>query len=207
MGLGKTCQTIAFLSWLKHCDDGDRKKPAIGSTKEKALELDDSDGDDDEVDDDDESMEVVKDGKATQPHLVIAPASVLSNWKLEFEKFAPDLKVVKYHGTMAERDELQHELRQFLPGKKKQPGAEIDVVLVPITYFQKEKSDDRGFLRKFSWNYMIVDEGHVLKNAKGLRYKSLDSFTTEHRLLLTVSHFLPLSLNLLLCERFGNCTN
>ena len=32
---------------------------------------------------------------------------------------------------------------------------------------------------------MIVDEGHTLKNAKGLRYKNLNKFKTAHRLLLT----------------------
>ena len=185
---GKTCQTIAFLSWLKHCNSGGGtiKKSASGGTKDCALELLD--------DSDDESVGVARPKRddnhlskaATHPHLVIAPSSVLSNWMIEFEKFAPDLKVVKYHGTMDERLQIQHELRQFLPGKKRLPGAELDVVLAPITYFQKEKSDDRGFLRKFGWDYMIVDEGHVLKNAKGLRYKSLDSFTTMHRLLLTV---------------------
>lgn len=185
---GKTCQTIAFLSWLKHCNSnsGTMKKSASGRTNDCALELLDNS--------DDESVGMARPKRddsrpsnaTTHPHLVIAPSSVLSNWMIEFEKFAPDLKVVKYHGTMDERLHIQHELRQFLPGKKRLPGAELDVVLAPITYFQKEKSDDRSFLRKFGWDYMIVDEGHVLKNAKGLRYKSLDSFSTMHRLLLTV---------------------
>ena len=163
------------------------KKSESGRTKDCALELLDNS--------DDESVGMARpkgddsrpsNATTAHPHLVIAPSSVLSNWMIEFEKFAPDLKVVKYHGTMDERLHIQHELRQFLPGKKRLPGAELDVVLAPITYFQKEKSDDRAFLRKFGWDYMIVDEGHVLKNAKGLRYKSLDSFSTMHRLLLTV---------------------
>jgi len=59
------------------------------------------------------------------------------------------------------------------------------VVLAPITYFQKEKSDDRSFLRKFAWSYLIVDEAHMLKNNRGSRYKNLDRFESEHRLLLT----------------------
>jgi len=141
---------------LKHCrNPGSKKKPAAGGSKESAVNLDDSD--------DDDSVAVTGTSNnnecTTHPHLVVAPASVLSNWKLEFEKFAPDLVVVKYHGSMAERTDIQHHLRQFQPGKKKRAGAEIDVVLAPITYFQKEKSDDRNFLRRFSWDYLVVDEG------------------------------------------------
>ena len=154
MGLGKTVQSIAFLSWLNHSQSLENKASA-------------------------EHL----------PHIVIAPASVLSNWEREFEKFAPHLNVVRYHGTMAERQEQQQELRIHLPeGKFKRKASGIkplDVILAPITYFQKEKSDDRSFLRKFRFSYLVVDEAHVLKNPKGTRYKTLDRLNTEHRLLLT----------------------
>lgn len=32
---------------------------------------------------------------------------------------------------------------------------------------------------------MVVDEAHCLKNPKGLRYKNMDAFSTDRRLLLT----------------------
>lgn len=124
------------------------------------------------------------------PHLVIAPASVVSNWELEFKKFSPHLRVVKYHGCMEERIQIQRELRGFLPGGNKPQGAAVDVILAPVTYFQQERSDDRVFLRKFKYDYMVVDEAHLLKNARGMRYKSLDRFSTLHRLLLTVRRHL-----------------
>lgn len=145
MGLGKTVQTIAFLSLLKH-------------TRNRCL-----------------------------PHLVIAPSSVLSNWEREFDNFAPHLKVIKYHGSMVEREALQEKLRVHFPKKsgKNTTTNPPDVILAPITYFQKEKSDDRAFLKKFQYDYLVVDEAHVLKNSRGTRYKSLDKFSTEHRLLLT----------------------
>ena len=121
------------------------------------------------------------------PHLVIAPASVLSNWEREFQTFAPHLNVVKYHGTLTERDDLQENLRPYLPagGRRRQPDEELDVILAPITYFSKEKSDDRSFLKKFQYDFLVVDEAHVLKNAQGNRYKMLDRFRSKHRLLLT----------------------
>jgi len=60
-----------------------------------------------------------------------------------------------------------------------------DVIITSITYFQKESATDRDFLRKFNFDYLVCDEAHLLKNAKGLRYKNLDRFKTKHRLLLT----------------------
>lgn len=181
MGLGKTVQTIAFLSWLKHCRVQQSNQKASSSGRH--IDLTDSE---DERNDKKQSIE---EESMDYPHLVVAPASVLSNWEREFERFAPHLNVVKYHGSMNERSELQEDLRIYLPSnraaRKKHKVTPLDVILVPITYFQKEKSDDRSFLRRFNYHYMVVDEAHLLKNAKGLRYKSLDRFTTLHRLLLT----------------------
>jgi SWI/SNF-related matrix-associated actin-dependent regulator of chromatin subfamily A containing DEAD/H box 1 len=160
MGLGKTVQTIAFLCWLKQQHRAKKENESSGAA-----------------------------GAAALPHLIIAPASVLSNWEREFQNFAPHLNVVKYHGTMAERLELQDTLRIHLPGKElalhRSQIEPLDVILSPVTYFQQEKSDDRSFLRTFRYDYLVVDEAHLLKNARGSRYKNLDRFSTKHRLLLT----------------------
>jgi SWI/SNF-related matrix-associated actin-dependent regulator of chromatin subfamily A protein 2/4 len=37
--------------------------------------------------------------KVNGPHIVIVPLSTLSNWVNEFEKWAPSLKTIIYHGT------------------------------------------------------------------------------------------------------------
>lgn len=142
-------------------------------------------------DDDDSVVEVVEgDFEPSYPHLVVAPSSVISNWVREFETFAPHLNVVKFHGSMNERMEIQTKLREFLPGGRKlKEGDTLDVILVPLTYFEKENANARIFLRKFKYDYMVVDEAHLLKNARGMRYQSLDKFATLHRLLLTVSLF------------------
>lgn len=97
----------------------------------------------------------------------------------------------RYHGSQAARQEIKNELRGYLP-KKKGPTKygsfqkkKLDVILTTFSYFSSEKSDDRSFLRKFDWNYMVVDEAHCLKNPKGKAYRNLDAFNTERRLLLT----------------------
>lgn len=172
MGLGKTVQTIAFLAWLNH-----RRKGGNGKSDDGA-----GGGGDDE-----------EDGppKRRRPHLIVVPASVLSNWMNEFKKFAPDMQVVKYHGNLAEREEIRGELdRRFLSSRGAGVGGScvprLDAVLTTFSYFSSESNKgDRSFLRKFEFDYLVVDEGHTLKNPKGLRYQNLNKFQTSHRLLLT----------------------
>src|SRR5699024_11987039 len=43
------------------------------------------------------------------PHLIVAPSSVLYNWKNECEKFAPDLEVAVMTGAPAERVKMIEE--------------------------------------------------------------------------------------------------
>ena len=45
------------------------------------------------------------------PYLIITPLSTLSNWKIEFERFAPKLPVIIFHGTRDERALLQREIK------------------------------------------------------------------------------------------------
>ncbi len=88
--------------------------------------------------------------------------------------------VLKYHGSQKEREQIQDDMGPYLRGLQK-----LDVVLTTYSYFSSENKTDRSFLRKFQFDYMVVDEGHTLKNPKGLRYKNLNKFKTKHRLLLT----------------------
>ena len=135
MGLGKTVQTIAFLAWLKS-----------QNTRNSVEASDDED---------------VTSAVQAKPHLIVVPVSVLSNWMREFETFCPDLNVVKYHGSQDERAEIRDQLKWHLNAKKPRSPS-LDVILAPVTYFQAEKSDDRVFLRKFKYDYLVVDEAHNL---------------------------------------------
>ncbi|KAL3768302.1 hypothetical protein ACHAW5_007965 [Stephanodiscus triporus] len=153
MGLGKTVQTIAFLAWLNHQNKGGGDRgPSALSTSSR------------------------------RPHLIVVPASVLSNWMNEFKKFAPDMIVYKYHGNQMEREQIRDEMdHNFVRGNDP-----LDVVLTTFSYFSSDSNKgDRSFLRKFNFDYLVVDEGHTLKNPKGLRYQNLNKFQTRSRLLLT----------------------
>mmetsp|Transcript_14588 Transcript_14588/g.35477 ORF Transcript_14588/g.35477 Transcript_14588/m.35477 type:complete len:1202 (+) Transcript_14588:225-3830(+) len=121
------------------------------------------------------------------PHLIVVPVSVLKNWMNEFNKFCPDLYIECYHGSMEEREALRDRLEEHLPKYRKhnKPSRHLDCIVAPSTYFSKESSDDRKFLTRFRFNYLVVDEAHILKSSKSMRYQQLQKIKSEHRLLLT----------------------
>jgi SNF2 family DNA or RNA helicase len=88
---------------------------------------------------------------------------------------------------MAAREQLRIDLERQLPRRKKQNNAacDVDVVLTTFSYFSGQKADDRMFLRRFDFDYMVIDEAHVLKNPDSNAYQNIDKFETAHRLLLT----------------------
>ncbi|KAG8786679.1 hypothetical protein FRC12_016384 [Ceratobasidium sp. 428] len=80
------------------------------------------------------------------PYLVIVLLSTLTNWTLEFSKWAPSIVAVVYKGSPAVRRQLQLNLR----------AQNFQVLLTTFEYIIK----DRPFLSKIKWVHMIIDEGH-----------------------------------------------
>lgn len=89
-------------------------------------------------------------------HLIVVPASTLSNWSNEFAKFAPHLHIQRYHGTPAEKFEVKRSLRKMLASNK---GGKriVDVVLTTYTMFERESgAEDRSFLKKIPFEYLVL---------------------------------------------------
>ncbi|KAI8637639.1 SNF2 family N-terminal domain-containing protein [Parasitella parasitica] len=106
------------------------------------------------------------------PYLIIVPLSTLTNWTLEFEKWAPAIKTVIYKGPPNARKELQNEIRYN----------DFQVLLTTFEYIIK----DRPILSKVKWLHMIVDEGHRMKNTNSkLTVVLRQYYHTKYRLILT----------------------
>ncbi|XP_058508375.1 lymphoid-specific helicase [Solea solea] len=120
------------------------------------------------------SMMVEK--KVMGPFLVVAPLSTLPNWISEFKRFTPEVSVLLYHGPQAERAKLLKEIR-----KTQGP---LNMCPVVITSFEISMND-RKFLQRFRWKYMVVDEGHRIKNLNCRLVRELKLFPTDNKLLLT----------------------
>uniref|UniRef100_A0A3P9LRD9 Proliferation-associated SNF2-like protein n=1 Tax=Oryzias latipes TaxID=8090 RepID=A0A3P9LRD9_ORYLA len=110
------------------------------------------------------------------PFLVVAPLSTLPNWINEFKRFTPDVSVLLYHGPQPERAKLLKQIRR--------PQGPLNMCPVVITSFEISMID-RKFLQRFQWKYLIVDEGHRIKNLNCRLVRELKTLPTDNKLLLT----------------------
>ncbi|KAK9161195.1 hypothetical protein Syun_007536 [Stephania yunnanensis] len=109
----------------------------------------------------------------TGPHLIVAPKAVLPNWVHEFSTWAPSIVAVLYDGRLDERKAM----REVYSGEGK-----FNVMITHYDLIMR----DKAFLKKIHWYYMIVDEGHRLKNHDCALSRTLVSgYQIRRRLLLT----------------------
>ena len=113
------------------------------------------------------------------PFLVIAPVSTLEQWRRELENWT-HLNVVMYHGTTESREMIRQYEWKY-DNYKKEKVYKFNVL---ITSYQL-LSSDIDHLSCISWQYMIIDEGHRLKNTKSKLFEALTEFKTKHKLILT----------------------
>ncbi|KAK4999404.1 putative ATPase [Elasticomyces elasticus] len=109
------------------------------------------------------------------PFLVAAPLSTTSNWVAEFAKWTPSIPVVLYHGSKPEREQIRRR-------KLKQPGSESFPVI--ITSYEI-CMNDRKHLASLGWKFIIIDEGHRIKNLDCRLIRELQSYQSANRLLIT----------------------
>ncbi|KAF2629001.1 ISWI chromatin-remodeling complex ATPase ISW2 [Macroventuria anomochaeta] len=109
------------------------------------------------------------------PFLIAAPLSTTSNWVAEFEKWTPSIPVMLYHGDKKERERLR-KTRLKNPGTKDFP--------VVVTSYEI-CMNDRKFLTHFGWQFIIIDEGHRIKNLDCRLIRELQQFQSANRLLIT----------------------
>lgn len=107
------------------------------------------------------------------PHLIVAPKAVLPNWIQEFTTWAPSIIAVVYDGRLEERKAMREEYGG--EGKFNVLITHYDLII-----------RDKAFLKKFHWHYMVVDEGHRLKNHDCVLARTLvTGYRIRRRLLLT----------------------
>jgi SWI/SNF-related matrix-associated actin-dependent regulator of chromatin subfamily A member 5 len=129
-GLGKTLQTISFLSYLKFHRDN------------------------------------------SGPHLIVVPKSTLQNWAREFARWSPEFSVVLLTGTKEERSEII--TNRLIP-----QDFEVCVTSYEICLIEKSA------LKKFSFEYIVIDEAHRIKNVDSILSQIVRAFISRGRLLIT----------------------
>ncbi len=111
------------------------------------------------------------------PFLIAGPLATLMNWINEFRKWLPSCPVLLYHGSKQERAELR---------KKHMSLSNTKNVSFPIIITSFEICLlDRAHLERYLWQYIILDEGHRIKNRNCKLVKELKQIKSVSRLLLT----------------------
>ncbi len=114
-------------------------------------------------------LKLKEEQKQEFPALIVVPLTLIFNWEEEFQKFAPQMRVLRYHGNRNER--LKHLAK--IP--------ENDVVLCSYGVVLQDQKDLAG--QKFS--YIILDESQKIKNPQTKTYKAIGRLCSRHKLALT----------------------
>ncbi|GGM35259.1 helicase SNF [Paraliobacillus quinghaiensis] len=101
--------------------------------------------------------------------LVIAPASLVYNWKKEFGKFAPSLRTQVIVGAKGQRNKLVEQ------------AIDVDVFITSYPLIRK----DKDLYASFSFDALILDEAQAIKNHLTLTAKAVRSLTAKHRFALS----------------------
>ena len=113
-------------------------------------------------------IQVEKDaGRLTHPALIIAPVSLMGNWRRETERFCPELRCLVIHG----KD--RHEVAGTI--------AEHDIVIAPYSLLQRDK--ERWL--EAQWHIVVLDEAQNIKNASTHAAQVVGQLQTRHRLCLS----------------------
>jgi SNF2 family DNA or RNA helicase len=92
---------------------------------------------------------------AARPNLIVAPATLLENWRREFVKFAPGMKVAVHRGGG----------RTGFPSMLRAQ----DVVITSYDTAVR----DLALLKMVPWHFVILDEAQAIKNADTRRARSV----------------------------------
>jgi SNF2-related domain/SNF2 Helicase protein/Helicase conserved C-terminal domain len=111
-------------------------------------------------------------GTRTTPSLLVAPASLLTNWSLEIEKFAPDLRTQIVHPSAMSAAEI----KKFTPAA----AAKLDLVITSYGSLLRI-----GVLAETAWRFAILDEAQAIKNPAAKQTRAAKALKAQARIALT----------------------
>jgi non-specific serine/threonine protein kinase len=104
--------------------------------------------------------------------LLVVPASLVDNWRLEVERFAPKLKVLIAHPSRIPSAELK-----MLSKRRVETH---DAVIT--TYGTAMRTP---WMKEYPWRHVILDEAQAIKNPGAKQTKAVKAMQSEWRLALT----------------------
>lgn len=110
-------------------------------------------------------------GTERRPSLLVAPASLLANWRAEIDRFTPSLACVVAHPS--EQSDMAALLRS-------RTLEEADLVMT--TYGMLSRLEE---LRRRKWDIVVLDEAQAIKNAGTRQTRAVKELAASARFALT----------------------
>ncbi|XP_030934316.1 TATA-binding protein-associated factor BTAF1 isoform X2 [Quercus lobata] len=110
-------------------------------------------------------------GDDLPPSLIVCPSTLVGHWAFEIEKYIDDsvVSTLQYVGSVQERISLRGHFNKH------------NVVITSYDVVRR----DIDYLGHLLWNYCILDEGHIIKNAKSKITLAVKQLKAQHRLILS----------------------
>jgi TATA-binding protein-associated factor len=103
------------------------------------------------------------------PSLIVCPPTLSGHWQQEIKTYAPFLSVTAYVGPPSERKAVRGRL------------GDTDIVITSYDVCR----NDIDIIEQHNWNYVVLDEGHLIKNPKAKISIAVKRLVSNHRLILT----------------------
>ncbi|KAI4501837.1 hypothetical protein M0802_003172 [Mischocyttarus mexicanus] len=121
--------------------------------------------------------ELLSDGgrfRGLGPTLIICPATLMEQWVKHFHDWWPILRVAVLHHCGTYDEDPESLINSLTTG---------GILVTSYSGMLKHNS----LLTNTQWHYVILDEGHKIRNPQAKISKAVKAFSTPHRLLLTGS--------------------
>ena len=107
--------------------------------------------------------------------LLVLPASLISNWKAEMERFAPTLKAIYIHPSETTRNDLVEAAANPI-----EAVAGADIVFTTYGMLLRQE-----WLADIRWSLVVLDEAQAIKNPSTRQTKAVKRLKSDARIALT----------------------
>lgn len=138
------------------------------------------------------------------PHIIIVPSSIVYNWVIELQRWAPFFNVCAYVGTRQEREAIRAGTGQFATGADPNITTTAKGGTRAVGWYNERSYNvivtsysiavsDAPILKRRQWFYMVLDEAHIIRNSDTRQWATLAGYQAARKVLLSGT---PLSNNM-----------
>ncbi|KAJ8248531.1 hypothetical protein GJAV_G00243010 [Gymnothorax javanicus] len=109
------------------------------------------------------------------PSVIVCPATVMHQWVKEFHTWWPPFRVAVLHETGSFSRKKENLVREI--------AANHGILITSYSYVRIMQD----FIQRYDWHYVILDEGHKIRNPHAGVTVACKQFRTPHRFILSGS--------------------